>query len=591
MPQNYAQRVGERLRSVASRSACRCRRSRRPRPGVQGVGARRLRARRAGDLGAPAPAAGPLLQRARRPAPAPRPGPTPEAAPAATIIDLTDYRRTPGRQRPMHGHDRPHQARDVVGARRRHAHPVPRDDPGAAQDFNGRVLTIRRDDLRAIACILDDRRPTRCRRPARRAGPTSLSALTRLDATPAFGVYVHVPFCRRRCDYCAFATWTDRAPPDRRLPRRVSHRHRADDVAGMPAATSVFFGGGTPSLVPRRRAGARCSTRSRAVAGRRGDGRVQPRHVDRTSCWPPTAAAASTGCRSACSRWCRTCSPRSGRTHDPANVERAVARPARPGSTSFNLDLIYGAAGESLDDWRRTLDEVLALDPPHVSAYALTVEAGTPLAADPARHPDDDDQADKYSLADELLAAAGLGWLRDLQLGPPRPRVPAQPPLLGAGRLPRLRLRRPLAPRRPALVERAHARALHRRRRGGDRPRRRRGARRRDPPRSRACSSRCARVGGVEAAALPPTPELDGSSRRRRRRARPHRRRAAARQRGGAAAGRAGLTGAEPARSASAGVKDVGGGVGSSICWPGKIRLALPARASRPALRRITACQ
>jgi oxygen-independent coproporphyrinogen-3 oxidase len=99
-----------------------------------------------------------------------------------------------------------------------------------------------------------------------------------------------------------------------------------------------------------------------------------------------------------------------GRTHDVANVERAVAAARRAGFTSFNLDLIYGGAGESVDDWRLTLERVIALEPPHVSAYALTVEAGTPLAADTARHPDDDDQADKYLLADELLGQAGLGW-------------------------------------------------------------------------------------------------------------------------------------------------------------------------------------
>jgi oxygen-independent coproporphyrinogen-3 oxidase len=78
------------------------------------------------------------------------------------------------------------------------------------------------------------------------------------------------------------------------------------------------------------------------------------------------------------------------------------------GFESFNLDLILGAAGESLADWRATLDAALALEPSHVSAYALTVEPGTPLAADPSRHPDDDDQADKYLLADEVLTAAGL---------------------------------------------------------------------------------------------------------------------------------------------------------------------------------------
>src|SRR5205814_3626900 len=75
---------------------------------------------------------------------------------------------------------------------------------------------------------------------------------------------------------------------------------------------------------------------------------------------------------------------------------------------SFNVDLIYGAAGEAAADWAATLEAVLALDPPHVSAYALTVEPGTPLALDRGRHPDDDDQADKYLMSDQALSAAGL---------------------------------------------------------------------------------------------------------------------------------------------------------------------------------------
>jgi coproporphyrinogen III oxidase-like Fe-S oxidoreductase len=99
-----------------------------------------------------------------------------------------------------------------------------------------------------------------------------------------------------------------------------------------------------------------------------------------------------------------------GRTHDRANVERSVQLAREAGFTTFNLDLIYGGAGETLEDWRRTLDDAVAFDPPHISAYALTVEAGTPLADDPQRHPDDDDQADKYLAATERLAAAGYDW-------------------------------------------------------------------------------------------------------------------------------------------------------------------------------------
>jgi oxygen-independent coproporphyrinogen-3 oxidase len=97
-----------------------------------------------------------------------------------------------------------------------------------------------------------------------------------------------------------------------------------------------------------------------------------------------------------------------GRTHDPEAVARAVGLARDAGVRSLNLDLIYGGAGESVADWERTLDAVVELEPAHVSAYALTVEAGTPLAADLERHPDDDDQADKYLVAEERLGGAGL---------------------------------------------------------------------------------------------------------------------------------------------------------------------------------------
>ena len=97
-----------------------------------------------------------------------------------------------------------------------------------------------------------------------------------------------------------------------------------------------------------------------------------------------------------------------GRTHDPANVVRAMTFARDAGVHDINLDIIYGVHGESLDDWRRTVTAALELQPTHVSAYGLTVEAGTPLADDPARHPDDDVQAEMYELVDDLLTAAGM---------------------------------------------------------------------------------------------------------------------------------------------------------------------------------------
>ncbi len=151
-----------------------------------------------------------------------------------------------------------------------------------------------------------------------------------------------------------------------------------------------------------------------------------------------------------------------GRTHDQRNVERAVDAISAAGLSSFNLDVIYGAAGESLEDWRHTVEAVLAFDPPHVSAYGLTVEAGTPLAAQPDRHPDDDDQADKYELVDDLLTAVRSRELRGLELGATRSRVAPQPLVLESGRLPGLWLCSALALVGPSLVEPAHTRAIPR---------------------------------------------------------------------------------------------------------------------------------
>jgi oxygen-independent coproporphyrinogen-3 oxidase len=103
-----------------------------------------------------------------------------------------------------------------------------------------------------------------------------------------------------------------------------------------------------------------------------------------------------------------------GRTHDPANVEHAIALARDAGFERINVDLIYGTPGESNAHWRRSLDGVLALGVTHVSAYALTVEPGTALgkrvAAGAARAPDDDVQADDYVAADAALGAAGLEW-------------------------------------------------------------------------------------------------------------------------------------------------------------------------------------
>jgi putative oxygen-independent coproporphyrinogen III oxidase len=237
--------------------------------------------------------------------------------------------------------------------------------------------------------------------------PAPRASSTGTADDPAFGVYVHIPFCSKRCDYCAFATWTDRDHlVGAYLDAVVADVRRTVDAGGLAPATSVFFGGGTPSLVP-----AESLMAVLAEVPRRDGAEVT------VECNPDTVDAElldtyvaggvdriSLGVQSMVPSVLAAL----GRSHDPDSVARAVELARRAGLRSFNLDLIYGGAGESLADWERTVDSVVELDPPHVSAYALTVEAGTPLAADPARHPDDDDQADKYLLAEERLGVAGL---------------------------------------------------------------------------------------------------------------------------------------------------------------------------------------
>ncbi|MDQ1430728.1 MAG: hypothetical protein QOF40_1330, partial [Actinomycetota bacterium] len=231
----------------------------------------------------------------------------------------------------------------------------------------------------------------------------------RSGTEPAFGVYVHVPFCAARCDYCDFATWTDRA-------------HLVDDyVAGcitdirrraLPDATSVFFGGGTPSLLAADGLTAIHDAIPRA-AGAEVTVECNPDSVDAAKLRDYVAAGvnrASFGVQSMRAHVLAAL----GRTHDPANVERAVGWARDAGIERINLDLIYGTPGERVQDWEATLDAALALGPTHVSAYALTVEAGTPLgqavAAGERAAPDDDDQALKYEVADDRFQAAGLPW-------------------------------------------------------------------------------------------------------------------------------------------------------------------------------------
>jgi putative oxygen-independent coproporphyrinogen III oxidase len=231
-------------------------------------------------------------------------------------------------------------------------------------------------------------------------------------AGPApFGVYVHVPFCASRCDYCAFATWTDRDPLMADYAEAcATELRRATRDEGLPAATSVFVGGGTPSRLP----GELLAQVLEAVV-------LAPGAEVSAECNPEDATAArfarwraagvnrvSFGVQSMVPHVLESL----GRRHGTTQVAHAVALAAQAGFGSMNVDLIIGAATETDADLQSTLHAVLDLEPrpTHVSAYALTVEPGTALARDPVRHPDDDVVARRYALVDAALSEAGYRW-------------------------------------------------------------------------------------------------------------------------------------------------------------------------------------
>lgn len=236
-----------------------------------------------------------------------------------------------------------------------------------------------------------------------------------------FGVYIHVPFCAVRCGYCDFNTYAPgevegatregyvtAALAEMALARETM---RGDD---RPART-VFFGGGTPTMLDSAALVALLEG-VRGTWGLSADAEVtteaNPDSVTPESLHALARAGftrVSLGMQSAVPHVLATLE----RTHRPANVARAVAA-AREAGLKVSLDLIYGTPGESLSDWRASLEAVLELEPDHVSAYALVIEPGTRMGAQLRRGEvaptDPDVQADMYELADTMLSAAGYDW-------------------------------------------------------------------------------------------------------------------------------------------------------------------------------------
>ncbi len=241
-----------------------------------------------------------------------------------------------------------------------------------------------------------------------------------------FGIYLHVPFCTVRCGYCDFNTYTATelgpvggakgASVATFVDAAIAELDLADAVLGSsPTVSTVFVGGGTPTLLPPEDL-VRFLGAVRARWGLAPDAEVtteaNPDSVTERSLRTLAEGGftrVSLGMQSAVPEVLATLD----RTHDPANVARAVAA-ARAAGLAVSLDLIYGTPGETLEQWRASLETALALEPDHLSAYALTVEDGTKLATRVRRgelpRPTGDDEADKYELADEMLREAGYDW-------------------------------------------------------------------------------------------------------------------------------------------------------------------------------------
>ncbi|OUE31108.1 Oxygen-independent coproporphyrinogen-III oxidase 1 [Clavibacter michiganensis] len=259
--------------------------------------------------------------------------------------------------------------------------------------------------------------------PAPADGLLPASAADGADAR-AFGVYLHVPFCRVRCGYCDFNTYTapelrgvrqsDYASQAVQEVRFAGSALRASGVPTRPAST-VFLGGGTPTLLPVEDL-VRMLDAVRATWGL-ADGAEVTTEANPDSVDDAYLAALAAGGFTRVSFGMQSAVPRVlatlERTHDPARIA-PVVRGARAAGLEVSLDLIYGTPGETIDDWRASLEQAIAQEPDHLSAYALIVEPGTKLARQIRRgdvpEPDEDLQADMYELADRLLGEAGYEW-------------------------------------------------------------------------------------------------------------------------------------------------------------------------------------
>lgn len=257
--------------------------------------------------------------------------------------------------------------------------------------------------------------------PAPLDGALPESAKINTDAR-SFHAYLHVPFCRVRCGYCDFNTYTSSElrgfKPSDFVDNLAQELAIACDVLASfnpRQLKTVFFGGGTPTQLPARDLVTSLASLREAFGIESGAEVTTEANPDNVNHEYLRVLAdggfnrVSLGMQSAVPSVLATLE----REHTPENVPLAV-KAAKDNGLDVSVDLIYGAPGESMDDWKRSVEAAIALDTSHISAYALIVEAGTKLArqikSGALTQPDEDLEAEKYEYADDAFRSAGFDW-------------------------------------------------------------------------------------------------------------------------------------------------------------------------------------
>lgn len=238
--------------------------------------------------------------------------------------------------------------------------------------------------------------------------------------------YIHIPYCVKRCGYCDFNTYT---PAELKISTGLEQISNSyidlllqeidsvrEQIVGEIKVPSIFFGGGTPSLMQPNDIG-------RVIAKIKNEFDLLSNSEITLECNPDTVTKdslenfkkvginrVSFGMQSAVPHVLATLD----RTHKPENLAQATTWANEVGISEISVDLIYGTPGESITDWQTSIDSALALPITHISAYALIIEEGTKLAAQIKRgevpEVDDDLVADKYLIADKAFKEAGFEW-------------------------------------------------------------------------------------------------------------------------------------------------------------------------------------